>query len=150
MTRRLTILALCASLLVGIAGVASASPRSQGGIRLAGIQLAQSERYRPRGGYNRPSDNRRRYNRRRGNDDRYRRRYRRSPGTLNYGNGRRAGILPMGRVVPNVRRAVGGQVLRGGLRGSRYWFRVLTRDGRVVDVYADARTGRIVSIRGAR
>jgi uncharacterized membrane protein YkoI len=52
--------------------------------------------------------------------------------------------------VPNVRRAVPGQVLRGGLQGSRYWFRVLTNDGRVVDVYADARTGRILGVRGAR
>ncbi len=143
MTRRLTILALCASLLAGLAGAAGASTRLQ-----AGLQLAQVERYRPQGnGYNQPNYRRRTY-RRRYDEPRSRRRYR-SPGTLNYG-GNRGSILPMGEVVPMVRRAVRGQVLRGGLRGSRYWFRVLTRDGRVVDVIADARSGRILSIRGAR
>lgn len=136
MTRRLTILGLCALLLSGLAGAASASTRLH-----AGIQLAQAERYRPSNPSYRPRNIRRRQNYRRN-------RYRSPPGSLNYGRG--GGILPMGEVVPNVRRAVRGQVLRGGLRGSQYWFRVLTRDGRVVDVYADARTGRITSIRGAR
>lgn len=143
MIRRLTILAICATLLAGIAGAASASPRLH-----AGYQLAQSERYRPRN----PSYERRSYRRNYRRRDNGYRRYRSPPGSLNYGRGRggNGDILPMGEVVPNVRRAVGGQVLRGGLRGSQYWFRVLTRDGRVVDVYADARTGRITNIRGAR
>lgn len=149
MTRRLTILALCAALLAGLAGAASASTRLH-----AGIHLAQVERYRPRSPSYKPKNNRRRrdYRRRgRGGDSRHnRRRYRQPPGSLNYNRGGSRDILPMGQVVPNVRRAVGGQVLRGGLRGSQYWFRVLTRDGRVVDVYANARTGRITSIRGAR
>lgn len=145
---------LCALLFAGIPGAASASTHLRAGtqlanIKYAGLQLAQSERYRPSNPTYRPRNTRRRIYRP-NNRNRYNNQggYRSPPGSLNYGRG--GGILPMGEVVPNVRRAVRGQVLRGGLRGSQYWFRVLTRDGRVVDVYADARTGRITSIRGAR
>jgi len=94
-------------------------------------------------------------------NNRYRLRYRRpfvrraprfrQPRTFgarpSYRVGRPSRILPLSRVARGARAAVPGQFRGGRLIGNVYLIKILSYSGRLVYVYADARTGRIVRIR---
>lgn len=62
---------------------------------------------------------------------------------------RRRGV-PLSHVVRRVRSQYRGKVLGARVWGRAYRIRVLRNDGRIVYVYADRQTGRILSVRGGR
>ena len=67
-----------------------------------------------------------------------------------YGPANRRGAVPLGSIVSRVRARVGGKVLGAQVRGNMYVIRMLRNDGRIVYVYADRTSGRILSVRGGR
>lgn len=63
----------------------------------------------------------------------------------------RAGrVLPLAEIAPRVQRQVPGEIIEISLDddddGPQYEIRMLTRDGRIVELEVDARTGRILDI----
>lgn len=60
---------------------------------------------------------------------------------------RGARVLPLSVIAPRVLARVPGQLRGGHLIGRHYLIKILSRSGRLVYVYADARTGRIARIR---
>lgn len=64
-----------------------------------------------------------------------------------YGGGTARPVLPLSRIAPRVLAVVPGQLRGGHLIGRYYLIKILSRSGRLVYVYADARTGRIARIR---
>lgn len=59
------------------------------------------------------------------------------------------GCLPLKRVIKSVQRQYSGRVLDAGQSGSGvYWIRLLTNDGRVVDISADCASGQIIDVQG--
>jgi len=58
-----------------------------------------------------------------------------------------ARILPLSVIAPRVLARVPGQLRGGHLIGRHYLIKILSRSGRLVYVYADARTGQIARIR---
>jgi uncharacterized membrane protein YkoI len=59
------------------------------------------------------------------------------------------GCMPLKRVMRSVARQYGGRVLDAGLAGNGiYMIRVLTGDGRVLDVAVDCGSGQVLGVRG--
>jgi hypothetical protein len=140
MNRRTTILALAAALVAALTAAAApdgALAASRYGFRAAvrfvspvasRRQLAQRRRYERRRNYKR-----RRFTPRRFSPRGYR--YNRRPATR--------GRLPMSVVASRALACHPGRILDARLQGSTYVFKILTRRGRLVRVYGDARTGSV-------
>jgi uncharacterized membrane protein YkoI len=59
------------------------------------------------------------------------------------------GCLPLKRVIASVRQQFGGRVLDAGQGGGGvYMVRLLTGDGRVLDVMVDCASGQVLGVRG--
>lgn len=59
------------------------------------------------------------------------------------------GCMPLKRVIRSVSRQYGGRVLDAGQSGGGvYWIRLLTNDGRVIDISADCASGQIIDVQG--
>jgi len=130
-----------------------------------GDERWQNKRFRPRvdrrynsRGFNRNGvpryNNGRSYQPYRGNLNNgryYDSRQRQYPDTgTRFGPTNRRGTVPLGSIVSRVRAQVGGKVLGAQVRGNMYVIRMLRNDGRIVYVYADRASGRILSVRGGR
>lgn len=143
MKRRLTILALGVAIAAALSAGAASGVRADGryGYRegpslavpiAAGFQLAQRRRYR----FERRNNFRRRgVFRRRFSPRGYR--YDRQPSD---NGGRR---LPMSVVASRALACHPGRILDARLQGNTYVFKILTRSGRLVRVYGNARTGSV-------
>lgn len=63
-------------------------------------------------------------------------------------------IRPFAQIKDNLERRFGGRVLRVDMRGRgdnpEYYVKLLTKDGDVILVQTDARTGRVLGVRGGR
>lgn len=143
MKRRLAILALAAAIAAALS--AAAGPSVQAGSRYgyrdgpplatpiaSGFQLAQRRRYRFE---RRNNFQRRGFTRRRFSPRGYR--YDRRPSS---NGGRR---LPMSVVASRALACHPGRILDARLQGNTYVFKILTRSGRLVRVYGNARTGSV-------
>lgn len=142
MKRRLTILALGAAIAAAL--TAAAAPSAQADSRFGyrtgprldapvsrGFQLAQRRRYR----FERRDNFRRPNSFRRFSPRGYR--YDRAPSP------RRTRRLPMSVVASRALACHPGRILDARLQGSTYVFKILTRGGRLVRVYGNARTGSV-------
>ena len=59
------------------------------------------------------------------------------------------GCMPLKRVIRSVQHQYGGRVLDAGQGGGGvYWVRLLTGDGRVIDVSADCASGQVIDVQG--
>ena len=58
------------------------------------------------------------------------------------------GCLPLKRVISSVRQQFGGRVLDAGHGGGVYMIRLLTGDGRVLDIAVDCASGQVLGVRG--
>jgi uncharacterized membrane protein YkoI len=59
------------------------------------------------------------------------------------------GCLPLKRVIASVRQQFGGRVLDAGHGGGgAYMIRLLTGDGRVLDIAVDCASGQVLGVRG--
>lgn len=142
MKRRTTILALAAAIAAAL--MAAAAPSVEAGTKFgyrsaprfvapaaSSLRLAQRRRYF----YERRNNFRRR--------DTVRRRF--SPRGYRYdrapNNGSRR--LPMSVVASRALACHPGRILDARLQGSTYVFKILTRSGRLVRVYGNARTGAV-------
>lgn len=144
MKRHLTILALAAAIAAALSAVAAPSVLADGrwGYRstprfvspiAAGFQLAQRRRgyrFERRNNFRRPDFGRRRFSPRG-----YR--YDRRPSDTG------AQRLPMSVVAARALACHPGRILDARLQGSTYVFKILTRGGRLVRVYGNARTGSV-------
>lgn len=60
-----------------------------------------------------------------------------------------SGCMPLKRVIRSVANQYGGRVLDAGLSGNGvYMVRLLTSDGRVLDIAVDCSSGQVLGVRG--